>query len=233
MTAMTSMGELGCLLESFKSFGLVARREQLAAALVKAIAAFGLECVVQLRGAEVVVSLGSNGPASPLDLSVIEHMARMERLTQFRARLAITYEQVSLLISNMPVDDADRCGRLRDHLAMLAEAAQSRLVAIDAVEMASRRGEVIGATIRRISETLVEIDRAQREERAAAALAVNEATFNVESALARVTLSDQQERFLVDVYKKGLEQVVEVQQRATSVQDQLSSIIGELRAVQG
>ncbi|CAK0774934.1 hypothetical protein CCP3SC1_780002 [Gammaproteobacteria bacterium] len=46
-------------------------------------------------------------------------------------------EHVSILIHNMPMNDADRCGRPRDHLAMLVEGINARVQALDA-ELARR-----------------------------------------------------------------------------------------------
>ncbi|WP_374350856.1 response regulator transcription factor, partial [Chitinimonas sp.] len=233
MTAMSSMSELGCLLEGVKTFNHCDDFAALAQAIVNTAGNFGLDCVVQLRSASGVFSLTSRGPASPLDLSVIEHMSKMERITQFKNRLAITYEQVSLLVNNLPLEDADRCGRLRDHLAMLLESAQARVVALDMMQAAQHRGEVIRQVVQRISKTLEMIDQAQREGRAATALAVNQANMEAERALLSVALSDQQERYMANVFRTGLERVVDVQSKEVLVQDQLSSIINELRAVQG
>ena len=100
------------------------------------------------------------GEATPLEASVVDHLAAMERIMQFQTRLSITYEHVSLLVKNMPVDDEDRCGRLRDHLAMLAEGADVRLRGLMTTRESSRRGEVIEHVLARISDALRAIDHA-------------------------------------------------------------------------
>jgi CheY-like chemotaxis protein len=229
MTAMTSMSELGCLLEAYKAFNGCVEFGELAKAVVTAVGAFGLQCVVQLRTPYGQVNFSSRGPASPLDLSIIDHMTTMERIVQFKSRMSVTYERASLLVNNMPVDDADRCGRLRDHLAMLIEAAQVRIASISASIEAGRRGEVITQMIERISHTLTDVDRAQREGRAATLLAVNNAMASAETALLNLALSDKQERYLVDIIRAGLDSVLSVQGAELEVQDHLSAIVKELQ----
>jgi|GEM_PF-4451301 len=34
----------------------------------------------------------------------------------------INYEHISILVKNLPVEDNERCGRLRDHVAVVASA---------------------------------------------------------------------------------------------------------------
>jgi predicted TIM-barrel enzyme len=77
---------------------------------------------VQLRAAGVLTR-SSDGEASPLEVSVLEHLVTMGRLAQFKNRMVINFPAVSLLVRDMPQDDEERCGRLRDHLSMLVEAA--------------------------------------------------------------------------------------------------------------
>ena len=65
---------------------------------------------------------------------MIGHMAGMERIVQYRNRLSITYDHVSLLVSNMPTTQTPTAARLRDHLTVLAESAEARVTSLIAEE---------------------------------------------------------------------------------------------------
>lgn len=228
MTAMISMSELGPVLEAMKRFNGCQEPEELASAVLACLASFGLEGAVQLRSPSDTLTLTSKGPASPLDLSIINHMAGMNRIEQFRSRLSVNYAHATLLVSNMP-DDDERCGRLRDHLAMLAEAADVRVSSLAAVHESARRGDVIAGMLRELSETLSHIDQAQRDVKGSTTLAVHEVTNAIEHALLGVALSDAQEAYLSGVIHSGLDRIARIQNGDLMVQNTLSNLVTRLK----
>lgn len=231
MTAMTSMNEMGTLLEAMRHFGACTSQRELADAILAGLALYGLEGATQIRSAEGILTRTGQGESSPLEVSVINHMVGMDRIVHFKSRMSIVYQRVSLLIHNMPSDDPDRCGRLRDHLAMLVEGADVRAEAIAAAAESRRRGAAIERAINGITVTLQDIDRAQRESRAAERLAVENVTQRMESAFISVALSTQQEDYMGGVLKDCLEELLGMQSGFSGLQDRLSSIVHEIRSM--
>lgn len=230
MAAMTSMSELGALLEAMKSFGASSSYQELADAILAGMALYGLQGAAQIRAPEGTLTRTREGEASPLEASVISHMAGMERIVHFKSRMSITYRHVSLLVSNMPTDDPDRCGRLRDHLAMLADGAEARAEAIAAAVESRQRGATIERAVARITAALENIDSSQREKQVAARLAVETVTQRMETAYVSVALSTAQEDLMAGILRTGLDHLLNTQTDAFGVQNQLSSIIQELKA---
>jgi len=228
MTAMTSMSEMGVLLETMKNIGNCTDGRALADAAIAGLAAYGLTGTVQVRTPHDVVTRTGAGEATPLEASVIIHMASMERITQFKSRLAITYKVVSILVHNMPIEDHDRCGRLRDHLAMLAEGADARAEAIIATTQARVCGRAIGHATERITATLRSIDQVQRERQSATRLAVEDLVTRMHMAYASVAMTTAQEDFLSDTLQSSLDRLLRIQNDVFDLQDQLSSIVKEL-----
>lgn len=228
MTAFTTMGEMGALLQSLRRFNTCTDGPALAEAVLAGMALYDLGGAAQVRLPEGVVTRASHGGASPLEASVIGHMAEMDRIVQFKTRLSITYDRVSLLINNMPVADADRCGRLRDHLAMLAEGAEMRAQAIVATEQSNKRGVAIGEAVVSATQTLAEIDRAQRESRMAVNLAVQDMTDAIDRAYVGLGLTDGQEAMLSEIVRKGIDSILHAQSAGTDVSDRLTALVAEL-----
>ena len=231
MTAMTSMSEMGALLQSLQCFNACADHIALADAALAGLGLYGLQGIVQIRAAAGTVTRSGQGAASPLETSVIGHMAGMERIVQFKNRLAVIYPRVTLMVNDMPSADADRCGRLRDHLAVLAESAEVRAAAIDAAIAAQKRSTGIGRVIDRIVATLGEVDAAQRQNRVATQLAIDAFNGRMVEAYASVALSDAQEHMMTGVVEAGLHSILDAQSAEIDLQDRLSSIIAELKAI--
>lgn len=230
MTAMTSMSEMGAMLEILKKFNTCEDWPCLAKTAIDGLAVFDLHGAVLVRTSQGSLIVTDHGPATPLEESVIEHMAEMDRIVHFRSRMSINYERVSLLVNNMPEHDEDRCGRLRDHLAMLVEAADVRVKSIITMQESSSRGGVIDRTLSRITEALHEIDAEQRRSQINTRLAVDEMYDRVDKALLSVALSDAQELFLNETIRHGIEGIINSQSNQIDLQNRLSDIIKELKS---
>ncbi len=154
MSAMVSMGELGVVLQFLsKSFACESAGE-LAAAMLDSMRQYDLQAAVQVRLGDEVLSLSENGRDLPLETSVLNHVSQAGRIFQFKSRCVFNYGRVTLMVNNMPLDDADRCGRIRDNGALLAEGADARLKAIEAELAAQRRRNGIEAALPRVYGTL-------------------------------------------------------------------------------
>jgi CheY-like chemotaxis protein len=231
MTAMSSMGEVGSLLQTLQTFNNCADIKAVVDATLQGLTSYGLEGAVQVRTPDGTLTTSTHGAASPLELSVISHMAGMERIVQYRNRLSITYPAVSLLVSNMPVDDPDRCGRLRDHLAVLVESAEVRTEALATESRSRQRSERIAAAVHRITATLAEIDQEQRLSRVSTAAAIQELTVSLERAWVTLALTDQQEAFIANVVSEGIARVQDAQLAEVGQQDKMSNVVRELQAM--
>lgn len=131
--AMNSMGDLGVVIEFLRKSALANSHKAIAARLIAAMNAWGIRGAVQVRGANEQINLTAEGPMSPMQTSVLETMRAMGRIFEFGSRAVVNYEHVSLLVENLPIDEPDKVGRLRDNLTILAESADMRITALEAI----------------------------------------------------------------------------------------------------
>ena len=154
MAAMVSMGELGVVLQFLSKSFACNTLDELAAALLDAMQQYDLQAAVQMRIGDEVLTLSHNGRNVPLEVSVLNHVRESGRIFQFKSRCVFNYGQVTLLVKNMPLDDGERCGRIRDNGALLAEGADARLRAIETEMLAARRRAGIESALPRLYSTL-------------------------------------------------------------------------------
>ncbi|MBV5337390.1 MAG: hypothetical protein J0653_05390, partial [Deltaproteobacteria bacterium] len=84
------------------------------------------------------------------------------RIFEFHKRSVHNFERATLMVNNLPLDDPDYCGRLRDHLSVAAQGIDSRLKALQ-TEVASRRAqEGILSALESVGDTIMELGEAQR-----------------------------------------------------------------------
>lgn len=232
LVAMSSMSETGSLLEALKQFNQCADYPALGQAVLVALQAFEVDGVVQLLPADAPpLVLKRHGQASALEASVLHHMAGMQRIMQFRNRLAITYPRLHLMITNLPVHDEARCGRLRDHLAVLAESAEVRLNALQFEYQSRRQGSAIRDTVAQLGRVLGDIDRMQRQGRADATLHLNSVLERVEAALLGMGLTQRQETSVIAMIRDGFDELASGRLAEEHFQNALTQAIGDLQSV--
>jgi DNA-binding response OmpR family regulator len=221
MTAMTSLGEMGTLIETMKRFNACNTRSALADAVLTGLDLYGLHGAVQIRTIADTLTRTEAGDAPPLVVSVINHMTKMDRISCFKSRMCITYDHVSLLVNNMPADDPERYGRLRDHLAMLVEGANVRVQSI-------MLGNGLDRVVENLTRTLVKIDEAQRQSRIAVNLGLNTLNENMDRAFLSLGLTDSQEAHLAQLIQTDINKILNAESESIDIQDGLSSLIKEM-----
>ncbi len=131
LAALTTVGERGILIDFQRGLAACLDHASLAAHIVETAAAYNIDVQVQVRGKGTSVTRTREGLASPLEESVIKHVAALGAIFQFKQRLVVNFASVTVLVTNMPVDDEERYQRMQDNVTLLAEGAQSAAEAID------------------------------------------------------------------------------------------------------
>lgn len=228
-TAMSWMGEMGVVLQFMRdSFGCDTLAS-LAQGVFASLAQYGLQGAVELKALDVVQQHASSGECTPLEASIFAHARQMERIFQFRDRMTIHYPHVTLLVTHLPMDDPDRIGRLRDHLALIAEAAEARLLAFESEARRETQGLRIASAVANLSGVIDSIDAQQRvNERQTRELAYQYLT-NIERAFVHLGLLAAQEDELIGLAKNTIEGFNELLDVSASLADQLRVVNNSMR----
>ena len=196
MTAMTSAAEQGLVLQFMKtSFGCKNQKE-LAEAIIDTSRQFGLDAMLQIRCRFGSMSRSGSGPCTPLEEAVLGNVSGGGRIVDLRQRTAINYEHVTLLVKNMPTDDPDRYGRLKDHLNVLLEGADARVMALDVDAYLGAEAQRLFDAVRTISVTLLEANRKTHDLHAAYGRVFSKLAGELEQAIPLLELNRSQESML-------------------------------------
>jgi DNA-binding response OmpR family regulator len=131
MTAMSSMAELGTVLQFMRTSFSCPDYQALCHEVLKAISSYGLEASVKIHGEQGEISCSPNGPCSPLEDSVLSNMRRQGRMFEFGARTSFSWERITIILKRVDRSDPERYGRMKDNISLLAEGADARIVAMD------------------------------------------------------------------------------------------------------
>lgn len=231
MTAMVSMGELGVVLQFLSKSFACDSLEELTLALLDAMRQYDLQSALQMRMGEVVLTLSANGRNLPLEVSVLNHVRDSGRIFQFKSRCVFNYGGVTLLVNNMPLDDPDRCGRIRDNGALLAEGADARLRAIETEVLASQRRAGIEGALPRLYATLDGVQNNYRRNCFELTQVMIEFQETLTKAYIHLGLMERQEEMISGMANEFMLRVVGTQDASLEIVGQLEGLADDLKVL--
>ena len=231
MTAMVSMGELGVVLQFLSKSFSCNSVEELAAALLETMRQYDLQSALQMRMGDAVLTLSANGRNLPLEVSVLNHVRDSGRIFQFKSRCVFNYGGVTLLINNMPLDDPDRCGRIRDNGALLAEGADARLRAIETEVLAQQRRTGIEGALPRLYSTLDDVQNNYRRNCFELTQVMIEFQETLTKAFIHLGLMERQEEMISGMANEFMMRLVGTQDASLEIVGQLEALADDLKVL--
>jgi hypothetical protein len=226
--AITSLGDSGVALR-FNRGALGCRTlRALAELVVESMAAFDIECHVQLRTPFEVLTLTPHGPATPLELSVIELSQTMDRIFSFQNRVIVNYDDVSLLVTNMPIKDEALCGRIRDQLATIAEVAELAVGNINLRTDAIVRAEELSVLADASRHAVEGLRVNYRNLQLATRIEFENMTDSIEGMYVHLALSNHQEFTISDTVRSSVDRVLKLFESSTELDRSFAGIIAGL-----
>ncbi|MEI5639511.1 MULTISPECIES: response regulator [unclassified Pseudoalteromonas] len=129
-SAMANSSEMGQIVNYIEQIGNIETLPKLAEALCQCLRGLGLNCNMEIRLEGQLHHFASTGVCSPIVIELFEILRNKGRLHEFTNRILVNYPMLSILILNMPDDDPDKHGRLRDHICFIASVTEQQLLAI-------------------------------------------------------------------------------------------------------
>lgn len=207
-TAMSSAAEVGAVLQCLRASFACADYEAVIREILTVTQGYGLDCSVQLRGQQGSISRNAEGPCSPLEEAVLTNIATQGRIIDFGGRSSYSYPGATIIVRNMPKDDPDRYGRMKDNLALLAEGADSRVTALDGEFRLKQQQNALKRLIDGTRQTLHIIDEERRQQRSSTVEIFNDFRTTFERAMLTMGLTELQEQELAELTQQAVEKTL-------------------------
>jgi hypothetical protein len=125
------MGELGVVMQFLsKSFGCH-NIQSVGALAIESLRQYELQGAIYIVWEGDGIALTTEGEELPEDLQrLIEQRRTLGRILEIDRNLVVNFDHVTVLVSNLPEDDYQRLGRIRDNIATLAEGVESRIAGL-------------------------------------------------------------------------------------------------------
>lgn len=200
-------------------------------ATLRVLTASRLEGAVQVRLRNFEKTYGQSGENWPLEVAVMNHVRTLERIFEFKRRAAYNFEHITLLVTNMPVEDAELCGRIRDNLAIAVESANSKLAALQSFTDNTTMRENIAQTLSGIEATVANFGMRYDAARYQGSVFTTQFLDDLLAAFAHLGMSAQQEEEILVLVRHRAEQLVDLYDIAGETQATLEQLGARLGGI--
>ena len=225
MAAMASTGDLGAniqfLLDSYQCQNF----DQLGQLLFQSLNHYGINCSLQMRGKYRVKNMEANGLERTMESRLLTELKDAGRFYDFGNRTVINYNRVSILIKNMPVDDAEKYGQIKDNIFALLQGADAKIEALDMQANVYLEHQAQENLIRRMENGIENLGMQYREMTKQIIGVVNQLADSFEESMQTLLLTDEQEKILIERLESGKNNVYDIFERFSSMDDDLANIL--------
>ena len=233
MLAMSSTGEMGCVLEFTRHLSQSRDLEPLLKSLVSSTASgFGLTVSAQIRVGDIQKTLDNKGRANPLEAEMLRSLSSdSNRIFSMGKRLVLNYPRITLQVKDMPLEDADRCGRLRDHIALLVDAAEQRLDGILMEQRLRQQQQQMQVAVEATRKAIASLEKSYRMQASANMSIFDKIHEDMEGAMVFLGLTEGQERTLMQLIDKGSASATQLYEQGLALDETFAEILSSLESL--
>lgn len=229
MMLMSNSGESGAIVnfirQTFECYGFT----ELTQAIFEALEQFELNSTIQYYdGDSKLDTFDSSGLFKPVESELLELTRAKGRIFNFNRRSIFNFSHCSLLIKNMPTEE-DKYGRFLDHLCLLMEGVNARVIAIikelKIIEHADYNEQLLINTKQGMVEVKSNIEQQKQQAIAISAQLMEQ----LEKDLILLGLDEDQEKYLVALIDGKMSELAELFDKQEAIEEFFNTMITSLK----
>ena len=220
MYVISSSGEQGIVINFLREIAVINSLEALAKLIVETIHEYNLKCTVQIRSATETYHYGTKYPVPPLEQELLTRQKDGEKIFSWSNRCIYNFNNISLLIKNMPVDE-EMSGRLRDNIATIVESGGARLRVMD-------QDSALSNLVTDSKIIFKEIADEQLDHKLANKHIMEDLLDEIEESFISWGLSENQEHTLIDIVQRSITRSMELYDKGRETDKKMTQIFERL-----
>jgi CheY-like chemotaxis protein len=233
-TSMSAMGELGVVMQFLsRSFGCD-NIQAVAALALESLRQYELEGAVYLIWEGDSLARSTTGGGLPEDQrTLIEQRRTLGRILEIDRNMVVNFDHVTVLTTNLPEDDPQRLGRIRDNIATLAEGIESRIQGLLLEHDNTLKQQGIRYATWEIRDSVKNLDTRQLADMAQTRDLINKVIDEYEDAFLHMGMLPEIENQLIGELVDLRRKIAEIISRPGEVHQKLQSVIAALETLAG
>ena len=224
--AMRGSSELGVSMGFIERLSTVNNIEELATLFLSTLENLGLSCSLMCltRDGSSFYSTG-NKVISPLEQEVMSTIhGTGDRFTDFGCRTQVNFFHIALLVKNMPLDDMDRYGRLKDFLPTMLSATDTKLINLETENMVIKESKDLVHSFNIVQGTLNELSASLGSSQNEIVKLLENMLAELDEKIVMLGLDDDQEKYLIGRLDSTVSQAQEIIDKSNDTKVAFSTV---------
>lgn len=231
MIALSGASELNLAMSFVEKNQSFVQYNDVAEALLQLCLQLQLNCVLMILEGQEQQWYSLDDAISPLEKEMISMVDRSQRQVDFGSHTILNYHNLSLLVKNMPLDDMDRYGRMKDLLPMLLNAVDNRINTIRADIALNAQHQDLVLSFNQIRGRLYFLAKKLIEKQQQSNDTMQKLIGELNTDLIGMGLEDDQEVYLLDRLDSAIEQAAEKIDSSTLLYYTFTQILDSLKQI--
>ncbi|MEM7207641.1 MAG: response regulator [Pseudomonadota bacterium] len=229
--ALNTSSDMGLAMRFIEDTYSYRNYAELAQALIVTLAQYQLETVLMLLEDGDPSWYTSGQPVAPLEQEMMGLSERNQRFTDFGARTIVHYQNLSLLVKNMPLDDPERYGRIKDLVPVLLSAADVKINSIRAEQVTEAQSREVLDTFGVIRSQLFHLAKTLIDNQAESNRVLEAMVTELNTDFLRMGLEEDQEAYLIGQLDASIEAAGERLDSRAMLHHVFSGIVDNLKHI--
>ena len=196
--ALSTSAELGRALRFVEHTYAIASFDELAKSLFQSMNSAGLKTsfmFITMKGP--IFYSHNSAEVSPLEKELLEAIHSQGRFTDFGCRTFCNFRQVAMLIKNMPLEDHERYGRIKDTIPFVLGAVDGKIRALDINQSLVLQECSLKVSVDSISQTLTSLTDQVAQGQEKFSHIMKALMVELDERMPKMGLEEDQEKYLV------------------------------------
>ena len=229
--ALTNTSELGLAIQFLEKTIGYQSVEELMIGLLESLQQFGLNCCAMIGTGDSCSWFSDTEATSPIEKELLEMSDRDARFVDFGQRTIVNFPMVSLLVRNMPLEDLERYGRLKDLLPIFLSSVNTKLSSLETQIALNQQTTDMLNSYRDIRRYLYHMGTTIVNSREDGKDIMDKLVQNLQSDLLAMGLEEDQEDFLLNNIDEVLGEVMAKLDAGSEIRTVLSFILSNLKSL--
>ena len=226
--ALTSNADLGLIILFVENCFKMSNLQKLGRSMISVTSAMRLNVVVSMEATGETLWFSTSGVTTPLEKEVMTMLKDRDRLNDFGCRTVINYPNVSLMVKNMPLDDQQRYGRIKDLIPAILTSANGKIESINNNQLIHAQSSEIVTAFEKANNTLNELFDLSNQNRKAVENILRTMLDGLQNTIPHMGLDDDQECYILDNIDNSIEQVSETTDSAREIFAAINDVLKDL-----
>lgn len=231
MEALSTTNELGqamSFMESSLSYNTI---EDAAMGLLQVTRNLALDCRLMVTLEDQTCWFPSEDQISPLEKELMSMSDRNQRFLDFGDSTLVNYPAASLLVTNMPLDNPERYGRIKDLLPLLLSGLSAKIYSLATQQALKEHADALNHSVGQIRGALYQLGRQMIDSRKSSTQTLQGMVHNLQDDLLRMGLKEDEEEYLIERIDNSAEEALDAMDSGAELAASFSFVHNNLKQV--